>query len=319
MSNNQETFTGKIVGMIIMLLACFSILCDLFNIDVIGFVSLSELIKDAGMFITFICIVYIVTNFYKHAGSYKAVLIFSADIILINRLYSSAKWKMIYTYIKGVDKKRVLLIIIILATILYVIYGIISSKKSKNNILINGSNEKQGQYSNQEKEQNDNRIEKEQEKLSGDDFSGGFRISAFIAFTLVVLLFIYSKEFNFNEANGKILSAISDNMFTVVFAFIIFFMIFQIACIIILNILSGRKINNGLGYKFKTSIERVETKMVKLACNIIEGCISLLDFILDFFSTIGLLLLDQEIDLKEDDDSQNKKEKRKGDTYGKGK
>ena len=39
--------------------------------------------------------------------------------------------------------------------------------------------------------------------------------------------------------------------------------------------------------------------MVELACNIIEGCIELMGFIPDFFTTIGALLLDEKIKLEE--------------------
>ena len=38
--------------------------------------------------------------------------------------------------------------------------------------------------------------------------------------------------------------------------------------------------------------------MVELACNIIQGCKELMGFIPDFFTTIGAMLLDEEIKLE---------------------
>lgn len=297
MSNHQKTLTGNVIGTVILFLSLFSILCDLFKTDVIGFASLSDLIKDANVFVTVTCIVYITIIICKHNGSNKTILIFALDILLINRLYSNSKWKMLYTKIRDLDIKKIILIAIILAIIIYVIYGIIINQKNRRYKEIrNISENEQGNYFDLQHEE---KIQEKDEK----EFSGGFTISAFIAFALVILLFLYSDKLNFSRANGKFLSAISDNILTFIFAFIIFFMIFQIACMIFLNILTGNKINKGLGYEFKICIERVEKKMVKLACNIIEGCISLLDFVPDFFTTIGLLLLDEKIDLDEKDKS----------------
>lgn len=310
MSNDQKNMTGNIVGIIIMFLALFSILCDLFKTDVNAFISLSELIKDANAFVTVICVVYIIVIFRKLNGSYKTVLIFAVDILLINRLYSNTKWKMIYGKIKDVNVKdvnikKIILIAIIIAIIVAIFYGIFinkfNSKKQKNDYLF----KEQKQFSNLEHEEKKQKLVENVNSLSEDDDLGGFRISAFISLALIALLFLYSKELNIAMVNGKILSAITDNLFTFVFGFLIFFMIFQIVCIIFLNILSGNKINKEIGNEFNACIERVEKKMVKIACNIIEGCISLLDFVPDFFSTIGLLLLDEEIDL----DKKDKKDK----------
>ncbi len=295
MSNHQKTLTGNVIGTAILFLSLFSILCDLLKTDVIFFVSLSDLVKDANVFITVTCIVYITIIICKHNSSYKTILIYALDILLINRLYSNSKWKMLYSKIRELGIKKIILFVIILAIIIYVIYGIIINQKNKRyKVIRNISENEQGNYFDVRQEE---KVQEKDEK----EFPGGFTISAIIAFALVILLFLYSDKLNFSRANGKFLSAISDNILTFVFAFIIFFMIFQIACMIFLNILTGNKINKGLGYEIKICIERVEKKMVKLACNIIEGCISLLDFVPDFFTTIGLLLLDEKIDIDEND------------------
>lgn len=310
MSNDEKKLTGNIVGIIIMFLALFSILCDLFETDVIALVSLSELIKDANIFVTVICVVYIVA-FYKLNGSYKTVLIFDVDILLINRLYSNEKWKVIYNQIRELDKKKMFVVVMIIVLFVCFFYVVITKKRNKTNKIINDKsfeNKMQMDIPDLEHKMTQQKFDGITDGVSEKDSSSVYKISAFVAFILEILFFVFGDKLNFNKANGKVLSVISDNTFACIFAYIVFFIILQIAVIIFLNLFWGNKEKSKLGDEFEKSIERVDTKIVKLACNLIECCIALLDFIPDFFATIGLLLLGQEIELKESNTQSEEKD-----------
>lgn len=311
MRGTRNKWTGDIVGTIILFLALFSILCDLFKTDIVGFIALSELIKDANLFITIVCVAYIIAIACKENNPYKSILIFVINILLINRLYSNKKWKVIYNQIRELDKKRIILVMMIVALFIYFFVMVITKRRNKMNEMLNGESfeskmqmDTSGLEHKMTRQKFDEITDGELEKDSSSDF----KFSACIASILEVLLFVFSDELNFNKANGKVLSVISDNMFAFIFAYIVFFMILQIALIIFLNLFWGNKVKSKLGDEFKKSIERVETKIVKLACNLIEGCIALLDFVPDFFTTIGLLLLGQEIELKESNTQSEEKD-----------
>ena len=132
-------------------------------------------------------------------------------------------------------------------------------------------------------------------KMEGNTGERAGNLSAVIALGVEICIIIFNNKINWSKISGNFLNAISDNWFVSVFAFIIFFMILQIAIIIIINMFYP-KVTNQMGNKFRDSIKKVEVKMVTLACDIIEGCISLLDFIPDFFTTIGVLLLNLDND-----------------------
>lgn len=311
MRSTQNKWTGDIVGTIILFLALFSILCDLFKTDIVGFIALSELIKDANLFITIVCIMYILIIIYKLNNQYKSVLIFVINILLVNRLYSNEKWKVIYNQIREVDKKRIILVAMIIALFIYLFIKIIINRKKEINKILSGEsfeNKMQKDIPNLQHKMIRQEFDEISDGVSEKDSLSDFKFSACIASILEVLLFVFSDDLNFTKANGKVLSVISDNMFAFIFAYIVFFMILQIALIIFLNLFWGNKVKSKLGDEFKKSIERVETKIVKLACNLIEGCIALLDFVPDFFTTIGLLLLGQEIDLKESNTQSEEKD-----------
>ena len=130
--------TRKIVGTIIFFLNFFSILCDLLKTKISGFTSFSTLIQDASAFLTFICIVFIIIEIVG-GDSYKLVLLYIADIVLINRLYSNIKWLEIIRKIKKLDKGMIILTIIMAVIVLYVIYTLTIKytkelKKSRDNV-----------------------------------------------------------------------------------------------------------------------------------------------------------------------------------------
>lgn len=142
-----------------------------------------------------------------------------------------------------------------------------------------------------------------------------YAVSAFLALGLEVFVIVFNEKMNFSGMVGKFLNALSENWFVTLIAFIVFFMIMQICISILLGLLFPKKKSNKLGKQFHKSVIRIEERMVELACNIIEGCIELMGFIPDFFTSIGALLLDEDIKLekwKDGDLNEAVKEESKG-------
>lgn len=86
-------------------------------------------------------------------------------------------------------------------------------------------------------------------------------------------------------------------------------MVLQIAIRMILKMLFPKHYRDIIGDEFEKSINKIEKKMVKCACDIIEGCVSLLEFVPDFFESVGPLLLgleqnndNEDIEKKDDEE-----------------
>lgn len=120
-----------------------------------------------------------------------------------------------------------------------------------------------------------------------------FRFSALAALILEIAFFIYPNILETTEITDFFLSAITENWFSAIFVVVFLFLILQIFCTIFLHFFGG--IDNSEGDKIvqelKKYIIRIELKIVKISCGIVEGCINLFDFIPDFFDTIGIILL----------------------------
>lgn len=130
MSQKRKVQTGKVVGTIILLLSFFSILCDMLKTKIVGFTSFAALIQDASAFLTIICIVFFIVEIVE-SNSYKFVFLYIIDIILINRLYSNARWSEILTKLRKIDKGMIVLAVIVAIIVLYVIYVLIIKREEK--------------------------------------------------------------------------------------------------------------------------------------------------------------------------------------------
>ena len=135
-----------------------------------------------------------------------------------------------------------------------------------------------------------------------------FRLSALAALILEIAFFIYPNILKATEITDLFLSAITENWFSAIFVVVFLFLILQIFCTIFLHFFGGID-NSDKGDKIvqelKTYIIRIELKIVKISCGIVEGCIKLFDFIPDFFDTIGIILLDKDESKDKDKDESN--------------
>lgn len=127
--------------------------------------------------------------------------------------------------------------------------------------------------------------------------NNSFRISAIIAVILETALLLNSDKIDAVKLTNRFISAITENWFTSLLAIIILFLILQIVCIIGGHVFfeNSDAGSHKLIEIMRSSMERIEHRMVKIAFNIIEGCIALFDFIPDFFTTIGYVLLEKDI------------------------
>lgn len=130
-------------------------------------------------------------------------------------------------------------------------------------------------------------------KKFAQDGSGVFRVSAIVALILEVAIFFLINKIKPDEIINKFLSGVADNWFSSIFALVIFFLVLQIACIVFFHLFTGNPDNNIIVIILKNKVLHIELKIVKVTCGIIEGCVDLLDFVPDFFSTIGVLLLNK--------------------------
>ncbi len=374
MSDNEyKTGVGVVVGTIILLLNLFSILCELFNTEIVAFVSLSELVRDSSGFQTMICVSFILFVILKGNKSFATIVVHIVDIVLANKFYSNSKWKDIIEDFNLVNKNTIILSIFFGLLSVYLLYIFVSKYREhkiqkkekivqaegidKQQIihiteLDNDSDEKDmGEtttniVSDQRSGKNSlliglcisviawacldyivyskslikiNRPEEMEwipnilyyiaiicaaflvkeilcNKIINWDKTKNFldvKSPAVLALFLEILLVIVSSKLKWGKISNLFLNIISDNWFSTIFAFIIFFMIIHIGCTIVMDMLLKKTSDDELAEILKKKIKKVEKKMVKLACNIIDGCISLLDFIPDFFDTIGFLLLNQ--------------------------
>ncbi len=135
------------------------------------------------------------------------------------------------------------------------------------------------------------------EKIEG---GSAFRISAIAALILEVSIILLANKINAIQITNIFLSAITDNWFSFIFSFIVFFLILQIACTIFFHIFGGVSEDDRIVPVLKEQITKIEENIVLIACNIIKGCVDLFDFIPDFFATIGILLLDRKKHIESD-------------------
>ncbi len=379
MEQNYDKRTRSIIGTVILCFSIFSILCDSFGTDFVGFVVFSDCFKDASAFLTVVCTAFIIVEILKIQINRGTICIFLLDILLINRLYSNKKWLGIIAKILKWDMKFIFLAIIALVMSIYCIYKIRSKKVNtkgnheKSDGENNGEDKKRGEINvdaDDTLKEKDNSKEKKTSKenvililksvtalivilgvldylfynvlpininkpeilknisdwlyigavisaaiflvlnyRTGNNGDGNERVSAILALIGEICVIIFSNNFNWGNVSGRFLNVVSDNWFVSVFAFIIFFMVLQIAIRMILKMLFPKHYRDIIGDEFEKSINKIEKKMVKCACDIIEGCVSLLEFVPDFFESVGPLLLgleqnndNEDIEKKDDEE-----------------
>ena len=125
----------------------------------------------------------------------------------------------------------------------------------------------------------------------------GFEISAVLAIVAEIILFACWKNGSKPEyITNTMLDSLANNWFAAGLVLGFVFLVLQIMIIIGIDLLF-----KGLGFDDKSILDlgieerilSIEKKMIKLALGIIEGCVSLFDFIPDFFVTIGALVFDK--------------------------
>jgi len=128
-----------------------------------------------------------------------------------------------------------------------------------------------------------------------------FRMSAFFAILIEIAWIFFVYKSNVRSFVSRIWTTVTDNWILAIFLFLFFFFILQIVIMLVLNLFrKGEEpskdgtVVDKIVTELGTYITEIELKMVKLACNAIKGFVNLFDFIPDFFSAIGLLLLDQQ-------------------------
>lgn len=131
------------------------------------------------------------------------------------------------------------------------------------------------------------------------DKRSSFGISGILALIIeVVGIFHLINSSNAENITNSFLNALANNWFAFIFALVIIFLILQIGWTIILHVIGGKKQDESDDETFvpvlKNGISKIEMKMVKLACDVVKGCVDLFDFIPDFFATIGVLLFDKD-------------------------
>lgn len=135
-------------------------------------------------------------------------------------------------------------------------------------------------------------------------FSG----SAIVAFLLEILLVIVANEINISALSDSLLSAVTDNLFSFFISIVLIFLVLQIICTVVYHLATKKKSGDKIFELVKSSMLRIEERLVKLAFSLIEGCVKLFDFIPDFFDTIGIILLDNKKTEQDGEDEKDGKE-----------
>lgn len=127
------------------------------------------------------------------------------------------------------------------------------------------------------------------------DFAKGqgvFKMAAFIAFLLEIGILVFYEKIDSSSIMEKFLSAITDNVFTVLLAVIVLYLILHICVIVFLQFFGFGNSEIASIIQEKTTL--IEERIIQITFDIILGCANLLDFMPDFFDTIGVLLLDKQ-------------------------
>lgn len=129
---------------------------------------------------------------------------------------------------------------------------------------------------------------------------GVFKMAAFIAFLLEIGILVFYEKIDSSSILEKFFSAITDNVFTVLLAVIVLYLILHICVIVFLQFFGFGDSKIASIIQEKTTL--IEERIIQITFDIILGCANLLDFMPDFFDTIGVLLLDKQEKKKIEDE-----------------
>lgn len=138
--------------------------------------------------------------------------------------------------------------------------------------------------------------------IDDNDEHPAFSGSAIVAFLIEILLIIVANEINISALSDSLLSAVTDNLFSFFISIVLIFLVLQIICTVVYHLATKKKSGDKIFDLVKSSMLRIEERLVKLAFSLIEGCVKLFDFIPDFFDTIGIILLDNKQTEQDEED-----------------
>lgn len=101
-------------ALIILFLACLSIIYRLFSINIDFLNPIIDMIDDASAFLTFACVSFIISSFAKGSPKVWNNFLHVTDIVLLNRLYSNNKLLSIYQSITALNRYYIAFIIAII-------------------------------------------------------------------------------------------------------------------------------------------------------------------------------------------------------------
>lgn len=120
------------------------------------------------------------------------------------------------------------------------------------------------------------------------------QFAAGMAIILEIALIIFTNQFKKLSILDDFLSAITNNLFGTFIVLIAIFLIFHIACLILLNFIFPEWGKNDLANLLSKRVKKIEKNLVVFVCNLFDGIVALFYFIPDFFNKIGSLFLEKE-------------------------
>lgn len=147
-------------------------------------------------------------------------------------------------------------------------------------------------------------------KDSKDKDDSIFHVTALLALVLEISGIFVLDKVKLLDIGDTFLSFLTEDVFAFLLYGSLLFLVIQIALIVFFGICFHTGLDNEIVKELKGKIVKIEKTIVKIACDLLLGCLGLFDFLPDFFKTIGLLLLGKEYE-EEPDGSDAKP---KGDT-----
>ena len=140
-----------------------------------------------------------------------------------------------------------------------------------------------------------------------------FRLTVVLSVVAETLLIIFSDKLKNIEIIEKFLNSITKNSVLSILSFIIVFIVLLIIMTIVMHIITGNEDGDPMIKGLTEKTKKIEAKLVMIGCNIIEGSLSIFDFIPDFFTTIGYVLFEIDIELLDVEKKEENLEKNSGD------
>lgn len=293
--------TGEIVASMILCLVWVYLLSQVVEVDFAPIQILNQVILDANGFLTVISLLFIFMSLYTQPVALRLLGLGVFDFILLNRLYSNARWKQIFLFLETADKQEITFYVVVLVVCMIGLF-IIRGKKQKgaNRMLESMHASKKKQMEQQRKEHSENESDSMEDKGTMQDshrevYSVRLQMAtSTIAISLEILLLLFKDYIPKTGALGKFLAILTDNIFIGFLSLIVLYLILHILCMIILNFMFPNLIETELTGLMRKRTDAIETKIVVFICNLFEGLVSLLNFVPEFFNTLSCILLDQE-------------------------